>query len=293
MPEGDTVWLTARLLHDALAGQVLTRTDFRVPRLAASDLSGRRVIEAAARGKHLLTRVEGGLTLHSHLGMEGAWRISGPDERTRGGPAHQVRAVLTTAARTATGYRLPLLELLRTDGESAALGHLGPDLLGPDWDPAEACRRLRADPARPLAEALTDQRNLAGVGNVYASELCFLARRTPWTPVGELTDDLTDRLLGAAQRLLDANKHRFARRTTRPAAATAKSAAGADRDRALWVYGRAHRPCHRCGTLVRSGSYGPAARSRVVYYCPRCQTGPLQDAAHTADDPNSPPPPHR
>lgn len=292
MPEGDTVWLTARRLHDALAGQLLTHSDFRVPRLATSDLSGRRVADVTARGKHILTHVDGGLTLHSHLGMEGSWRIGRPGARTGGGPAHQVRAVLTTATHIATGYRLPVLELLRTAEESTVLGHLGPDLLGPDWDPSEAVRRLLTDPGRTLADALTDQRNLAGIGNVYASELCFLARTSPWTPVGDLTDDLTRRTLHTAHTLLDANKHRFARRTTRTPAASPSAAtrAGGDRDRALWVYGRAHRPCHRCGTPVRSGAYGPPGRSRVVYYCPRCQDGSGPDAPV---GPNNPAPVRR
>jgi endonuclease-8 len=267
MPEGDTVWLTARRLHQALAGHTLARTDFRVPRLATADLTGRQVLDVTPRGKHLLTRVEGGLTIHSHLGMEGSWRINSSGERLRGGPAHQIRAVLATDARTATGYRLPLLEILRTAEEPSALGHLGPDLLGPDWDRDEALRRLASAPDRPLVEALLDQRNLAGIGNVYAAELCFLARRSPWSSVGELPEALLARLLTAAGKLLDANKNRYDRRTTR-------APTGTDRDRALWVYGRAHRPCHRCGTTVRDAAFGPPERSRTTYFCPRCQPGP-------------------
>lgn len=273
MPEGDTVWHTAQQLQEALADRTLTRTDFRVPRLATADLSGRRVLETVPHGKHLLTRVEGGLTLHSHLGMDGRWRISPPARSPGGGPAHQIRAVLVTEDRMATGFRLPLLELLRTSEESAATGHLGPDLLGPGWDPDEAERRLLADPARPLAEALLDQRNLAGIGNVYAAELCFLAGTSPWAPVGDLPDSLLRRLLAAAKKLLEANKDTFDRRTTK-AALRSPGSARYDSDRALWVYGRAHRPCHRCGTEVRSGTYGPPDRPRTVWYCPRCQPGP-------------------
>ncbi|OEU85973.1 DNA glycosylase [Streptomyces abyssalis] len=269
MPEGDTVWYTARRLHGMLAGQALTRTDFRVPRLATADLSGRRALEAVPRGKHILIRVESGVTIHSHLGMEGAWRVSTPERPARGGggPSHQIRVVLATATGTATGYRLPLLELLRTDEESAALGHLGPDLLGPDWDAHEARQRLLAEPDRPLVEALLDQRNLAGIGNVYAAELCFLAGRSPWSPVGELPPPRLEKLLAAARNLLDANKERLDRRTT-------QAPAGSDRDRALWVYGRTHRPCHRCGNRVRTGTHGPPDRSRTAFYCPRCQPGP-------------------
>ncbi|GGX26921.1 Fpg/Nei family DNA glycosylase [Streptomyces lomondensis] len=178
MPEGDTVWQTARRLHSALAGKVLTRSDLRVPRLATADLTGRAVLDVTPRGKHLLTRVEGGLTLHSHLRMDGSWKVYDTGRRWTGGPGHQIRAILGTADRTAVGYRLPVLELLRTTDEHRAVGHLGPDLLGPDWDPDRALANLLQDPARPLGEALLDQRNLAGIGNVYKSELCFLRSTT-------------------------------------------------------------------------------------------------------------------
>lgn len=149
MPEGDTVLQTAKRLHTALADQVLTRSDLRVPRFATADLTGRTVLATLSRGKHLLTRIEGGLTLHSHLRMDGSWRVYAPGERWRGGPAHQIRAILSTADHTAVGYRLPVLELLRTADEEKAVGHLGPDLLGPDWDPDTALRNLLAAPARP------------------------------------------------------------------------------------------------------------------------------------------------
>ncbi|MDX5576140.1 DNA-formamidopyrimidine glycosylase family protein, partial [Streptomyces sp. ID01-9D] len=213
MPEGDTVLQTAARLHEALAGQVLTRSDLRVPRFATADLTGRTVLDVTARGKHLLTRIEGGLTLHSHLRMDGSWRVYAPDERWRGGPGHQIRAILGNAEHTAVGYRLPVLELLRTSEESRAVGHLGPDLLGPDWDPGLAVDHLLAAPERPLGEALLDQRNLAGIGNVYKCELCFLARVTPWLPVGALPDGVLPRLVALAERLLHANRDRPTRTT--------------------------------------------------------------------------------
>ncbi|KOU11412.1 MULTISPECIES: Fpg/Nei family DNA glycosylase [Streptomyces] len=262
MPEGDTVWQAARRLHDALAGKVLTRSDFRVPRYATVDLAGRTVLEVAPRGKHLLTRVEGGLTVHSHLRMDGSWKVFAPGQRWSGGPAHQIRVVLATADRTAVGYRLPVLELLRTADEQRAVGHLGPDLLGPDWDPARALDNLRADPARPLGEALLDQRNLAGVGNVYKCELCFLLGVTPWLPVGELPADRAARLPALAHKLLEANRDRPVRRTT--------GLRGHD----LFVYGRAPRPCLRCGTSVRVADQGDGSRERPTYWCPTCQPGP-------------------
>ncbi|MCI3227395.1 DNA-formamidopyrimidine glycosylase family protein, partial [Streptomyces sp. NP-1717] len=209
MPEGDTVLQTARRLHTALAGRLLTRSDLRVPRFATSDLTGRTVLDVTPRGKHLLTRIEGGLTLHSHLRMDGAWRVYGADERWRGGPGHQIRAILGNAERTAVGYRLPVLELLRTADEERVVGHLGPDLLGPDWDPETALRNLLADPARTVGDALLDQRNLAGVGNVFRCETCFLTRTTPWLPIGDLPSP--ERLVTAAKKLLEANRERSRR----------------------------------------------------------------------------------
>ncbi|MFC5804669.1 Fpg/Nei family DNA glycosylase [Streptomyces formicae] len=272
MPEGDTVWLTARKLHDALAGRALTLSDLRVPRFATADLTGREVLDVTPRGKHLLTRIEGGLTLHSHLRMDGAWRVFAAGERWRGGPAHQIRAVLGNAEHTAVGYRLPVLELLRTQDEDRVVGHLGPDLLGPDWDPGTAERNLLADPGRPLGEALLDQRNLAGIGNVYKSELAFMARVTPWLPVGELAPGVPERLVTTAQRLLEENKTRFDRRTT----TTARTPASAGRiglrpgEQRLFVYGREGRPCLRCGTAIRRAGQD----ERVTYWCPGCQSGP-------------------
>ncbi|MFF1488356.1 Fpg/Nei family DNA glycosylase [Streptomyces sp. NPDC058319] len=262
MPEGDTVWQAAKRLHDALAGQVLVRSDFRVPRYATADLSGRTVLDTIARGKHLLTRFEGGLTLHSHLRMEGAWKVFGGGERWKGGPGHQIRVVLATAERSAVGYRLPVLELLRSTEEDRVVGHLGPDLLGPDWDPELALSHLLADPARPLGEALLDQRNLAGIGNVYKSELCFLLGVTPWLPVGALPADRAAKLPALARRLLEANRERVVRQTT--------GLRGQD----LFVYGRAPRPCLRCGTSVRVADQGDGSQERPTYWCPSCQAGP-------------------
>ncbi|MFM9596553.1 Fpg/Nei family DNA glycosylase [Streptomyces scabiei] len=262
MPEGDTVWQAARRLHTALAGQVLSRSDLRVPKYATADLTGRTVLDVTPRGKHLLTRVEGGLTLHSHLRMDGSWKVYANGERWRGGPAHQIRAILGTTERTAVGYRLPVLELMRTADEHRAVGHLGPDLLGPDWDPELALANLLSDPGRALGEALLDQRNLAGIGNVYKSELCFLLRVTPWLPVGALREEVAARLPGLAQKVLEANRDRPIRNTT------------GHRRHDLFVYGRAPRPCLRCHTPVRAADQGDGSRDRPTYWCPTCQPGP-------------------
>ncbi|BFO15866.1 Fpg/Nei family DNA glycosylase [Streptomyces sp. KM77-8] len=262
MPEGDTVWQAAHRLHDALAGRTLTRSDLRVPKFATADLTGRTVLDVTPRGKHLLTRVEGGLTLHSHLRMDGSWRVFEPGQRWNGGPAHQIRAVLGTADRTAVGYRLPVLELIRTAHEDRAVGHLGPDLLGPDWDPDRALANLLKEPSRPLGEALLDQRNLAGIGNVFKSELCFLLGVTPWLPVGDLPVGRSAPLPELARKLLEFNRERPIRNTT------------GRRGQDLFVYGRARRPCLRCGTPVRLADQGDGSTERPTYWCPTCQPGP-------------------
>jgi endonuclease-8 len=265
VPEGDTVWLAARSLNAALAGKVLRRSDFRVPALATVDLSGRTVTEVASRGKHLLARLDDGRTLHTHFKMDGTWHLYRPGERWRGGPAHEVRLVLETDDAVAVGYRLPVVELLPPGGEEAAVGHLGPDLLGPDWDPEEAVRRLRTRPDRAVGPALLDQRNLAGIGNLYKSEALFLRGVSPWTPVDDVAD--LPALVRLAQRLLHANREHWSQTTTgdtRPG-------------RGQWVYGRAGQPCGRCGTPVRSAEQAEPDRpveARLTYWCPHCQPGP-------------------
>lgn len=265
MPEGDTVYRAARLLDRTLSGHRLSATDFRVPQHATADLTGATVVETVSRGKHLLTRIAGPgterWTLHTHLKMEGSWRVYEPGRPWRR-PAHQARVVLRTETAVAVGFSLGIVELLPTASEDDVVGHLGPDLLGPDWDEDEALRRLAEDPARPIVEALLDQTRLAGVGNMYAAELCFVAGVHPATPVGEVAG-LT-RLVRRARQMLDLNKERAVQSTT-----------GDLRDRErMWVYRRDRSPCRRCGTPVVVEQRGPAGRERASYWCPACQPAP-------------------
>jgi endonuclease-8 len=257
MPEGDVVWQTARRLHEALAGRTLTRSDFRVPRLATASLAGDVVTETASRGKHLLTRTRNGLTVHTHLRMDGNWRVRPAAERVR--DSHQIRLLLANEEWQAVGYQLGVVELIRTSEEDRVTGHLGPDLLGPDWDPAEAVRRLRAAPDRPIGEALLDQRNLAGIGTWFLAEMLFLRGIDPWRPASGVED--LGALVDLGHRLLDANK-------TRPGhSSTGDTRPGRD----SWVYGRAGRACRRCGTPVRRGEQGPPGQERLRFWCPSCQ----------------------
>lgn len=255
MPEGDTVWNTARRL-EALNGQVLTDTDFRIPSLATTDLTGRTVLETISRGKHLLMRVEDGVTIHSHLKMEGRWDVQGPDAPWRR-PTHEARAILSTERTTAIGFSV-LLDVVATAAEDSLVGHLGPDLLGPDWDADLAAERLRRLPHIPIGEALLDQRNLAGIGNVYRAEICFLSGLAPRTPVSEVPN--LERVVSLSYHLLQAHKDKSSRVTTgdrRPG-------------RRLWVYKR-QGPCLRCNTRILVDELGPEGQERTVWWCPYCQ----------------------
>lgn len=260
MPEGDTVKQAALRLERTLAGQRLTATDFRVPRLATVDLSGGVVTASLARGKHLLTRIDADQqwTLHTHLKMEGAWQVYRAGQRWRR-PAHTARVVLTTLDHQAVGFSLGVVELVARDREDDVVGHLGPDLLGPDWDAVEALRRLRADPERPIVEALLDQRLLAGVGNVYAHELCFLAGVHPELPLAEVP--ALDRMVRRAHQMLLLNVDRVERTLT----------GDTRRGETTWVYGRRGAPCRRCGTRVRQALRGEPGHERTTYWCPTCQ----------------------
>jgi endonuclease-8 len=257
VPEGDVVWYTARRLHEALAGRVLTRSDFRVPRYATVNMVGQMVNEAIARGKHLIIRTDHDLTIHTHLKMEGSWRVRPASEPLA--DSYKIRVLLANSEWQAAGYSLGITEVLPTSAEHQVTGHLGPDLLGPDWDANQAAARLAALPDRPIGEALLDQRNLAGAGVIYATEMLFLRGINPWRPVGSV-DDL-QALVELGQRLLDFNK-------TRPGHVTTGDTR---RGQENWAYGRAGRPCRRCGTPIRRGEQGPPGQERPRFWCPNCQ----------------------
>lgn len=264
MPEGDTVYLTARRLHAALAGEQLVRGELRHPALVEHDLAGRTVSEVRSIGKHLFTRFDGQLSLHSHLRMDGSWHLYRPTDRWRL-PSHHARAVLATPTRLAVGFRLHDLALLPTEDEHELVGHLGPDLLDPAWSQAhldDAVRRFTARSRAELGLALLEQRVVAGIGNLYKAEVCFLLGLSPWTPVRDVPDP--ERAITLARELLRRNADRPQQSTT----------GELGRGREQWVYGRAGRPCRRCGTRIRTGEQGDGVYARVAYYCPRCQPGP-------------------
>ena len=253
MPEGDTVFRTAATLRNALVGRILTRCDIRVPDYATVDLSGHPVDEVLSRGKHLFIRV-GPASIHSHLKMDGSWRIS-----PRGVADHKIRIVLRAGQVTAAGIDLGVLEILDRACDLDAVAHLGPDLLGDDWDPQQAATNLASDPDRPIATTLLDQRVMAGVGNVYCNELCFIFGRLPTSTVTTLTDPL--RVANRAREMLWSNRLRTARTTT----------GNTRRGHQLWVYGRAGEPCRRCGTTILRAKPTDGTAERLSYWCPSCQ----------------------
>jgi len=257
MPEGDTVYREAAQLNAALAGSVLTRCDLRVPAFATVDLAGETVHEVVSRGKHLLMRV-GDATIHSHLKMEGTWHVY-PTGGSWRRPSFKARAILANDRFTVVGFDLGLLEVVPTEAEASVVGYLGPDLLGPDWNPDAALANLLRDPHRAVGLALLDQRIMAGLGNVYRSELCFLRGIPPTQAVGEVREPA--KLIELAQRLIAANRDRTERTTT----------GNLFRDR-LWVYGRGGQPCRRCSTRIERGLLGDdELQLRDVWWCPSCQ----------------------
>jgi formamidopyrimidine-DNA glycosylase len=214
----------------------------------------------------MLTRFSGGLTLHTHFEMDGSWQVVGPGKVLPRDLEDEVRLVLRTDGPTAYALRMPVVELLRTADEDRVLGHLGPDVLGPTWDEDEAVRRLSADPDRPVVEALLDQKNLAGIGNLWAVETCYLRGVAPWTPVRDVD-------LRAAVRL--------ARRMMRHSLEHPGQVTTGDTRRGMthWVYGRAERPCRRCSTPVAFRDAGPGPYERETWWCPSCQPGPYPTLA--------------
>ncbi len=265
MPEGDTIFRTAEVLRAALVGRRITgaRAQPRPGLRSVPDLTrliGSTVTSVEPRGKHLLIGFDNGLTLRSHLWMSGSWHRYAPDEAWRR-PMRQASAMLETPESIAVAFNTPTVELL-TDAalrRSRPLTNLGPDLLAREFDAAEAIRRLRERSSEDLGNALLDQTAVAGIGNVYKSEVAFLERLDPWAPVAAFDDEELASALRTARRLMQANVRGGARVTT----------GSPMRGQGLWVYGRAGRPCRRCGTRIEQRRQGELARQ--TFWCPRCQ----------------------
>lgn len=276
MPEGDTIFRAARTLHRALAGQVVTAFDTAYAHLAVvhenTPITGRVVERVEARGKHLLMRFSGELTLRTHMRMSGSWHVYRPGD-TWQRPRAAARVVIETAAFAAAAFNVPVAEFVADSdaNRDRAVTGLGPDLLANEFDVDEAVWRLRGNRHATIAEALLDQQAVAGIGNVFKSELLFLARLWPFLTPSSVSDATWQVVLADARRLLRANvidhaaagfaTYRGMRRTT----------GRLDPRERLWVYGRQGKPCRRCGTRIEMRRQGDLNRS--TYYCPTCQAG--------------------
>lgn len=251
MPEGDTLFRAARTLHQALAGRVVTRFDSVLPALARTHatqpLTGRRLTAVRSRGKHLLMEFSGDLVLRTHLRMHGSWHLYRPGERWQR-PARDMRIVIGTDAFEAVGFDIPDAEFVAasTADRSPALADLGPDPLGTGFVAGEAVRRIQARPDSAIADALLDQRAIAGIGNIWKSESLFAARTHPFSLVRELDEARITAIVDVAARLLRS-----------------------ERGMPFNVYGRAGRACRRCGSAILTRTQGPHARA--TYWCERCQ----------------------
>lgn len=287
MPEGDILRRTAAQLDAALAGRVLERAELRWPSAGGVDLVGRTVLGTRPYGKHLLTRLDDGRTLHTHLRMDGAWRVRTADP---GAPVrdHRVRAVLGAEGRLAVGHLLGMLDVVATRDEHTLVGHLGPDVLDDTFDDdgaatgippgragavgidapggpglashygpghpglAEAVSRWATRARTPAAETLLDQRVVAGIGTIFTSESLFVERLWPWTPAEAVADPA--RLLRTARRLM-----------------TEALRLGYPRTR---VHMKDGRPCVRCGATIRRTLVREPPQQRPIWWCPRCQAEP-------------------
>lgn len=271
MPEGDSIFRATARLHRAFAGTELISADLRTPRLATAGpvLAGRLTLEVVPRGKHLLHRFAGGLTLHSHLRMDGSWRIGrAGGQRSPAAKRHTVRAVLCSAERTAIGDQLGMVHLIRTDAEDRVVGHLGPDLLDPEFDRRIAIDHLAMD-HRTVGEALLDQRNLAGLGTIFTAEPLHRLQIHPWQRADSLPRQQLETLVDTARDILWRSAHHGRNRDRQLAPVGGPSPESAQ----SWVQDSVGLPCRRCGAPLRTASIGTAPKARMLAYCAPCQGG--------------------
>jgi endonuclease VIII len=263
VPEGDTIFQTAAALRPLLVGRTILAARARTPGPAIDRVVGSAVTSVEPLGKHMLIRFDNGLALHTHLRMAGTWHRYAPGEPWKI-PAWKARVVLEVPEHVVVCFNAPVAELMdeRAVELHPALQSLGPDLLGAEFPADLAFQRLKARPELEIAEALLDQRAMAGVGNVFKSEVLFIESVHPWTRVSALDDATIHRLIATARRLLLENiRPGHPHRVTTSGDPSARGS--------LWVYGRANLPCTRCRTPIQTRRQG--ALNRPTYWCPHCQ----------------------
>ena len=274
MPEGDTIYRAAATLHRALAGHRVVRFESVFPALTRvhedHPLTSMTIDRVQSAGKHVLMHFSGGFVLRTHMRMSGSWHIYRPDERWQRS-ARDMRVLVATADFVAVGFNIPVAEFVKSSelARHEPVAALGPDPLSTTFDPDEAVRRLRSKGSASIADALINQRLLAGLGNVLKSEALFECRINPFASVDSLTDDLLQQLVAAGSRLLQANVA-GASTGLRTDARIRRTTGRDNPSEPLWVYGRAALPCRRCGTPVAIRKHGLDAR--LTYWCPACQT---------------------
>jgi endonuclease VIII len=275
MPEGDTIFRSARTLHLALAGRVVTHFETVLPALRRvhedRPIVGRTVEAVRAVGKHLLMEISGGLVLRTHMRMNGSWHIYRPGERWQRARS-SMRIVIANADYVAVAFDVPVAEFVPRDSleRHPQLSALGPDLLSRDFDPDAAVARLRARPESEVADALLDQRFAAGVGNVFKSEALFVAHVDPFRKVVALEDEEARRIVDVSRRLLQENVVDAVQAGAPGWGGSRRTTRRMDPGARLWVYGRGGKPCRHCGTPIACRKQGPDAR--LTYWCPACQT---------------------
>ncbi len=281
MPEGDTIFRAAQTMHRALAGRRVSRFETGFAQLATVDrvspIAGRTIERVEAMGKHLLIFFSGGLVLRTHMRMNGSWHLYRHTDRWRRGRSH-ARIVIETDQFLAVGFDVPVAEFVKEAQleRTPALQRVGPDLLRSDFDEEAALAKLRADPSRPVEEALLDQRVMAGVGNVFKSEILFVCGVHPFEPVGALDEATLERLVRTARAQLAANSGVPLPGATRAWQGPRRTTGRANPKESLWVYGRTGAPCRKCGTAIASRRQGLHGRS--TFWCPACQAMRSGDA---------------
>lgn len=270
MPEGDTLFRAARTLNRALGGKVVTKFETALAHLARTDddspLAGRTVERVDAVGKWLRMYFSGDLILLTHMLMNGSWHIYRVGEAWQKGRSH-MRAAIHTADFVAVAFNVPIAEFhtAATLARHRAVPQLGPNVLGAQFDEAEAVARLRNRPDIEIGVALMRQRLVAGIGNIFKAEVCFAASVNPFRKVGDLTEDELRALMAHARRLMSSNTTE----TSGPGIVTYRGISRIGVTDNCWVYNRAGKPCRRCGTPIQARKQGEEART--TYWCPRCQ----------------------
>jgi endonuclease VIII len=273
VPEGDTIFRAARTLHRALAGRSVASFESAFPALNRihddAPITGRTIERVTAVGKHVLMHLSGNLVLRTHMRMNGSWHIYRPGERWQRS-RRDMRIVIATEDFEAVGFSIPVAEFTsgRTLGKHRELRTLGPDVLAEGFQAAEALQRIRDRGTTEIADVLLNQRVLAGLGNVYKSEVLFICRINPFTLVRDLSDIQLAAIVETARRVLSANVSEGLALMTTYNGFRRTTGRGDPKER-LWVYGRARLPCRRCGAAIRVRKQGTDAR--LTYWCPHCQ----------------------